>query len=63
MGGTAIQGGFGSPLRSALGALMIAIFSQALLLHDFTHGVRLAAIGALVVVTVSVLHVIRKKAI
>ena len=63
VGGTAIQGGFGSPLRSALGALMIAIFSQVMLLHDFSHGVRLAAVGLLVVVMVSVLHVIRKKAI
>jgi ribose transport system permease protein len=63
VGGTAIQGGFGSPLRSALGALMIAIFSQVMLLHDFPHGVRLAAVGALVVVMVSVLHFIRKKAV
>jgi ribose/xylose/arabinose/galactoside ABC-type transport system permease subunit len=62
VGGTAIQGGFGSPLRSALGALMIAIFSNVMIMHGFSHGVRLAAVGALVVVMVSVLHVIRRKA-
>jgi ribose/xylose/arabinose/galactoside ABC-type transport system permease subunit len=63
VGGTAIQGGFGSPLRSALGALMIAIFTNVMVLHNFEHGWRMFAVGALVVVMVSVLHVLRKKAI
>lgn len=63
VGGTAIQGGFGSPLRSALGALMIAIFTNVMVLHDFAHGWRMAAVGALVVVMVSILHVLRKKVV
>lgn len=63
VGGTAIQGGFGSPLRSALGALMIAIFTNVMVLHNFEHGWRMFAVGALVVVMVSVLHILRKKAV
>ncbi|MCF2571136.1 ABC transporter permease [Brevibacterium sp. UCMA 11754] len=63
VGGTAIQGGFGSPTRSALGALTIAIFGNVMVLHDFEHGWRLASVGALVVLMVSLLHVLRKKAI
>lgn len=63
VGGTAIQGGFGSPLRSALGALMIAIFTNVMVLHNFEHGWRLAAVGALVIAMVSLLHILRKKAI
>jgi ribose transport system permease protein len=63
VGGTAIQGGFGSPLRSALGALMIAIFTNVMVLHNFEHGWRMAAVGALVILMVSVLHVLRRKAI
>lgn len=63
VGGTAIQGGFGSPLRSALGALMIAIFGNVMVLHDFEHGWRLAAVGALVIAMVSLLHILRKKVV
>lgn len=63
VGGTAIQGGFGSPLRSALGALMIAIFTNIMVLHDFAHGWRMAAVGLLVVVMISLLHVLRKKVV
>jgi ribose/xylose/arabinose/galactoside ABC-type transport system permease subunit len=63
VGGTAIQGGFGSPLRSALGALMIAIFTNVMVLHDFAHGWRMAAVGVLVVGMVSLLHVLRKKVV
>jgi ribose transport system permease protein len=63
VGGTAIQGGFGSPVRSALGALMIAIFGNVMVLHNFEHGWRLAAVGTLVIAMVSLLHILRKKAI
>lgn len=62
VGGAAIQGGSGSPIRSAAGALLIAIFTNAMVLHDFPYGVRLTAVGALVLLVVSVLHTLRKKA-
>jgi ribose transport system permease protein len=62
VGGTAIQGGFGSPLRSAFGALMIAIFTNVMALHAFEQGTRLALVGGLVVLMTSLLHFLRKKA-
>lgn len=63
VGGTAISGGFGSPWRSAVGALMIAIFTNVMVLHNFSHGWRMTAVGLLVVVMVGVLHVLRKKVV
>ena len=61
VGGTAIQGGHGSPLRSAWGALLIAIISNIMLLNDFTTGGRLATQGALVVAVVIILEVLRRR--
>lgn len=62
VGGSAIAGGEGSPLRSALGALLIVTLGNVMLLHGFSTGVRLLGVGLLVVVVVSVLHVLRKVA-
>jgi ribose transport system permease protein len=61
VGGTAIQGGHGSPLRSALGALLIAIISNIMLLNDFTTGGRLATQGAVVVAVVIILQLLRRR--
>lgn len=61
VGGTAIQGGHGSPLRSAWGALLIAIISNIMLLNDFTTGGRLATQGALVVAVVIILELLRRR--
>ncbi|UOR01331.1 ABC transporter permease [Leucobacter allii] len=60
VGGSAIQGGDGSPLRSALGALLIVVLGNIMLLQGFPTGVRLLGVGLLVVIVVSVLHVLRK---
>lgn len=60
VGGSAISGGDGSPLRSALGALLIVILGNIMLLQGFPTGVRLLGVGLLVVVVVSVLHVLRR---
>lgn len=60
VGGTAISGGEGSPLRSALGAILIVTLGNIMLLHGLPTGVRLLGVGVLVVVVVSVLHVLRK---
>lgn len=62
VGGTAIQGGEGSPIRSAVGALIIVILGNVMLLHGLPTGLRMLGVGALVVVVVSVLHVLRKVA-
>lgn len=61
VGGTAIQGGYGSAIRSAFGALMITIFTNAMVLHNVDYGWRLASVGALVILMVSLLHTLRKK--
>lgn len=61
VGGIAIQGGHGSPLRAAWGALLIAIISNIMLLNDFTTGGRLATQGALVVVVVILLELMRRR--
>jgi ribose transport system permease protein len=62
VGGAAIQGGEGSPIRSALGAIIIVILSNTMLLHGFPTGVRTLGEGLLVVVVVSALHLLRKVA-
>lgn len=60
VGGSAIAGGEGSPLRSALGALLIVVLGNIMLLQGFPTGLRLLGVGLLVVIVVSVLHVLRK---
>jgi ribose/xylose/arabinose/galactoside ABC-type transport system permease subunit len=62
VGGAAIQGGEGSPIRSALGAIIIVILSNVMLLHGFPTGVRTLGEGVLVVIVVSALHLLRKVA-
>jgi ribose transport system permease protein len=49
VGGTAIQGGRGSPWQSAVGALLIAVVGNVMLLNDFSTGGRRAFEGAVVV--------------
>lgn len=61
VGGTAIQGGQGSPLRSAVGAIVIAIISNMMVLNDFSTGGRLAVQGGVVVVIVVLLDILRKR--
>ncbi len=55
VGGTAIQGGRGSPLRSAGGAVLIAVISNMMVLNNFSTGGRLAVQGGVVVVIVVLL--------
>lgn len=61
VGGTAIGGGEGSPLRSAVGAVLIAVISNLMVLNDFSPGGRLAAQGAVVVITVVLLDLLRRR--
>lgn len=60
VGGTAIQGGEGSPLRSAVGALIIVILGNVMVLQGLPTGIRTLGVGLLVVIVVSVLHLTRK---
>lgn len=61
VGGVAIAGGEGSPLRAALGALLIAVISNVMVLNDFSTGGRLAVQGGVVVVVVVMLELIRRR--
>ena len=61
VGGTAIQGGRGSPLRSAGGAVLIAVISNMMVLNDFSTGGRLAVQGGVVVVIVVLLDLLRRR--
>jgi ribose/xylose/arabinose/galactoside ABC-type transport system permease subunit len=58
IGGTAIAGGTGSPLRTAAGAVFIAMLANFMLLHDWSFGARLAVQGLAVVLAVSLYQVI-----
>jgi len=61
VGGTAIGGGEGSALRSAIGAVIIAMFNNLMLLHDLPIGGRLTLTGLLVAVVVTVLQLLRTR--
>ena len=61
VGGVAITGGEGSPLRSAAGAILIASISNIMVLNDFSTGGRLAVQGGVVVVVVIILELLRRR--
>ncbi|MGI5518033.1 ABC transporter permease [Streptomyces sp. CA-106131] len=61
VGGTAIEGGFGSPLRSALGAVFIAVISDTMQLNNLSTGGQLAVEGAVVVAVMLLLKIIRRR--
>ncbi len=60
VGGTAVSGGEGSPLRSALGALLIVLLGNIMVLFGLETGWRVFLLGLVVVLLVTVLHVLRK---
>jgi ribose transport system permease protein len=61
VGGVAIAGGEGSPLRSAGGALLIATISNVMVLNAISTGARLAVQGGVVVVVVVLLEILRRQ--
>jgi simple sugar transport system permease protein/ribose transport system permease protein len=61
VGGTALQGGEGSALRSALGAIFIALLANFLLLRQVDFGVRTLVTGLIVVVATSAFHLLRTR--
>jgi ribose transport system permease protein len=61
IGGTAMSGGFGSPMRSAGGAVVIALATNVMILNNVSNGVRQTVVGAVVVVVVVVLEVLRRR--
>jgi simple sugar transport system permease protein/ribose transport system permease protein len=61
VGGTAIQGGQGSTVRTALGAVFIALLTNYMLLSQLPVGARLVIQGAVVAIAVLGFHLLRKK--
>jgi ribose transport system permease protein len=62
VGGTAIQGGEGSPLRTAVGGVIIVILQNVMVLHGLSSGIRILCEGVLVLAVVLLLHVARRAA-
>ncbi|MFJ6095655.1 ABC transporter permease [Williamsia muralis] len=60
IGGTAIQGGRGSPWRTALGAVFIAMVQNYMLLLGWSSGVRTAITGAIILVVVVAFHLLHR---
>jgi ribose transport system permease protein len=60
VGGTAVTGGDGSPIKSAIGALFIATITQVMVLMSIPEGQRYFVLGVVVVALVVVLHLLRK---
>jgi ribose transport system permease protein len=60
IGGTAVTGGDGSPIKSVIGALFIATTTQIMVLVGVDQGMRYFVLGVVVVVLVITLHLLRK---
>lgn len=58
IGGTAIRGGYGSPLWSAGGAILVSVINNVLLLHGLSYGPRIAAVGTLMILAIAGLQLL-----
>lgn len=63
VGGTAIQGGQGSPIRTAIGGVIIVILQNVMILHGLVSGVRILGEGVLALAIVVLLHIARRAAL
>lgn len=61
VGGTAIQGGRGSPLQTAAGAVFIATVQNYMLLLAWSSGVRTLITGAMILAIVVLFHIASRK--
>lgn len=61
VGGVALRGGQGSPVQAALGAVLIALLQNYLLLRSLPTGVRFAIVGLLVVAAISGFHLLQRR--
>lgn len=60
VGGVSLAGGVGSPVRAAVGAVLVASIDNLMLLNQFSFGVRQIVAGALIVVSVLTVHLAQK---
>jgi ribose transport system permease protein len=61
VGGIALRGGRGSPLQAALGAVLIALLQNFMLLNGYSAGLRIMIVGLLVIVSISLFHMLQAK--
>ena len=61
VGGAAIQGGEGSALRTAIGAVFIAGLQNLMVLRGFSFGVRVFFVGLAILISVSAFTVLRNR--
>lgn len=62
VGGVSLQGGEGTPLNAALGAIFIATLQNFMLLAGFSYGFRLLITGAAICLAVTYFHLLNRKA-
>jgi ribose transport system permease protein len=62
VGGTAVGGGEGSPLRSAVGALFIGLVDNYMLLKGWSQGTRIGVLGLFVITAALFFHLLRRTA-
>lgn len=60
VGGNSIMGGFGSSLRSSLGAVFISTVDNMMVLHGFNSGPRVFAVGLMIVFSIIVFAMVRR---
>jgi ribose transport system permease protein len=59
VGGIALRGGKGTPLQAALGAVLIALLQNFMLLHGLSAGIRMTIVGLLVIASISLFHILQ----
>lgn len=60
VGGNSIMGGYGSTLRSSLGAVFISTVDNMMVLHGFNSGPRVLAVGLMIVFSIIVFALVRR---
>ena len=60
MVGNSIMGGYGSSVRSSLGAVFISSLDNMMVLHGFNSGPRVLAVGLMIVFSIMVFALVRR---
>ncbi len=60
VGGNSIMGGYGSTLRSSLGAIFISTVDNMMVLNGFNSGARVLAVGLMIVFSIIVFALVRR---
>ena len=60
VGGNSIMGGYGSTLRTSLGAIFISVIDNMMVLRGFNAGPRVLAVGLMIVLSIIIFSLARK---